>query len=364
MSVQKTVAKAEKTVLPGTVAAPETGVMPETTITSETTVLPERAVTGPPVLRFDASVPRYLVHRASSAEVFVTDSAATGEHAYQVAAQLPRGHYMGENTGLYDFLILVEVVRQAGVLVAHRYLDVSLDTSFVFRALRVTVGDLRNMFVGSSPGKAVVVMTVAPERADDGRVSGLAFGGGMEIDGRPTLDGNGKVLFVTRSSYRALRSRGRESRIARERPAVLSFVPARPDAVGRRHAGNIVITEPAVLGERQVGASLVVDVNHPCPFEHPLDHVPGNLSLEACRQIAIAAVGREYGLVPAGLTVVGMSVEFEEFAELDLITRVSAEVGDLTVDERIDAAAAPVEVTLTQAGALIAAAKVRVGVRR
>ncbi|WP_246890403.1 AfsA-related hotdog domain-containing protein [Streptomyces scabiei] len=93
---------------------------------STSALAPETAPVSPPApeaeLSYDATVPRTLVHRASIAEVFVTDSAQTGEDTYAVAAQLPRGHLIGEHSPAYDFTLLVEVVRQAGVLVAHRHM--------------------------------------------------------------------------------------------------------------------------------------------------------------------------------------------------------------------------------------------------
>jgi hypothetical protein len=317
-------------------------------------------VTRPLPLTYDAAVPRQLVHRAAIAEVFVTDSVATGANGYQVAAQLPRGHSIGEHPELYDFLILVETVRQAGVLVAHSHLDVSMETRFIFRGLRLRVADLQQIRIGASPGKAIIHTTADPERTASGRLRGLAFRGGVEIDGQPAVEGEGRLLFVTKSSYEALRRRGRVQKLARQRVASLSFRPARPELVGRRNARNVVITEPSAMGGGQIRASLVVDRSHPYLFDHPLDHVPGNLSMEACRQAAIAAISREYGLAADSLVVVGADIEFGEFAEVDLITRVTAEVGELDHHERTGSPFAPVTVELSQAGATVATAQMQV----
>ena len=73
-------------------------------------------------LTYDATVPRAMVHRASIAEVFVTDSVAAAtngigrsEASFEVAAQLPRGHVIGERSAAYDFLLIVEVMRGEGL---------------------------------------------------------------------------------------------------------------------------------------------------------------------------------------------------------------------------------------------------------
>jgi hypothetical protein len=327
-----------------------------------TPLRPASTPANPRALTFDAAVPRYLVHRASIAEVFVTDSAEIGDNAYQVAALLPRGHYVGENAGLYDYLILVEVVRQAGVLVAHTRLDVPLQTAFIFRELCLQINDLRPLYVGASPGEVVITMTVSPQRTGAGRLRGLSFEGGVAVDGRLALHGSGKLLFVSRDSFKGLRRRGRENKLARQRPAALRFTPARPEAVGRRDVRNVVVTEAVALGGQRYAMSLVIDVNHPYMFDHPLDHVPGNLSLEAARQAAIASVARQYGLAAESLTVLGAEVEFGEFAEIDLITRVTAEVGDLGSHQETGMVITPVSVTLTQADVAVATAKVQVAV--
>ncbi|MGH3682509.1 MAG: ScbA/BarX family gamma-butyrolactone biosynthesis protein [Natronosporangium sp.] len=305
-------------------------------------------------------MPRHLVHRAAIAEVFVTDSRVIGEHAYQVAAQLPRGHAIGEDAYRYDFLLLVETVRQAGVLIAHSYLDVSVQTPFVFRALKLQIRDLGRLVIGSSPGKAVIHTTVEPVHTPAGRLRGLAFKGGVEIDGWPALDGEGHLLFVTASSYAALRRRGREQKLSTQLPVSLSFTPALPATVGRENARNVVITEPTLSGERRLQSTLIVDRGHPYLFDHPLDHVPGNLSVEACRQAAVAAVSRVYGLAAKSLTVIGAAIEFGEFAEIDLITRVTATVGELGHHEPTGSACIPVTVELTQAGAAVASAQMQV----
>jgi hypothetical protein len=325
-------------------------------------VVPDQAAApaAAPGLRFDATVSRHLVHRASVAEVFVTDSAAVGADTFDVAAQLPRGHSIGEHAPLYDFMLLLEVVRQAGVLVSHRHLEVAPGTQFIFRSLRLHLDDLAAVRIGSSPAKAVVRVSVEPERSRSGRMKGLRFLGGVQIDGQSALQGEGTLLFLTDADYQALRAGMREAKLSTSRPVTARLAAAAPAAVGRRDPRNVVITPPLPQGDGRFGASLVVDVSHPHLFDHPLDHVPGNLELEACRQISLAAVAQRYGLAADGLTVVGVTADFTDFAELDLITRVTGDVGDLYYDDRLGTSVAPVTVELTQAGGVVATGKIEV----
>ncbi|ORT60039.1 hypothetical protein BKD26_10585 [Streptomyces sp. CB03238] len=115
-------------------------------------------------LRYDSTVPRAMVHRSAIAEVFLTDSRPTDRpDTYEVAAQLPRAHIMGERSGTHDFLLLVEVLRQAGVYLAHAYQNVSPDDSFIFRNLRIRIRDLSAMRSGGErPAQAVTTLTRRP----------------------------------------------------------------------------------------------------------------------------------------------------------------------------------------------------------
>lgn len=63
-------------------------------------------------------------------------------------------------------------------------------------------------------------------------------------------------------------------------------------------------------GDRPGRWKLRIDPTHPVLFDHPVDHAPGMLLLEAARQAAHAASGR-----PSA--VVGMKAEFLRYTEFD-----------------------------------------------
>jgi hypothetical protein len=311
-------------------------------------------------LRYDATVPRQLVHRSAVAEVFITDSAEVGPGRIDVAAQLPRGHVVGEHSSQYDPLLVIEAVRQAGVFVAHRHLDVEVGTPFVFRAITFAITDLAGTRIGPNPARALFALNVEPQRTGAGRMQALSFSGEGSIDDVRCLAGAGKLVFLNRAAYAGLRERGRAARLSGQVPHRLRLTPASPGAVGRRDPRNVVITAPERDGDGRIGASVVVDASHPHLFDHALDHIPGNLELEACRQIAIAAVARTYGFAAQDLALVRCTADMQSFAELDLLTRVGARVGELRYDEQRDRHVVAVSVDVRQAGAVVATAAVEV----
>ncbi|MFI0367828.1 ScbA/BarX family gamma-butyrolactone biosynthesis protein [Actinomadura sp. 1N219] len=303
----------------------------------------------PPELRYEETIPRTLVHRASVTEVFLTDTAVVADDVFAVAAQLPRGHMIGERGEFYDFALIVEVLRQTGIVIAHRHLDVPLDMAFIFRYMTIRVVDLDALRIGPTPGQAVVTVRVQVERTRGGRVRALNFEAALDIDGRPALEVTGSLTFVTRGAFKAMRSRQRAARDL-DRPITPLLAGATPDMVGRRQERNVVITEPVVLDDSRAAAKLVVDLAHPHLFDHPLDHVPGNLQIEAARQIATSAVARVGGPAPDTLDVIAMNAEFTGFIEHDLETRVEAQIRRFRNDDRLGVLAVPVSVQLTQQG--------------
>ncbi|MEV7284502.1 ScbA/BarX family gamma-butyrolactone biosynthesis protein [Streptomyces sp. NPDC093252] len=303
----------------------------------------------PAPLRYDATVPRSMVHRAAVAEVFLTDSrpSPTQDSTFEVAAQLPRAHIMGENTDAHDFLLLVEVLRQAGVFIAHTYESVPLDDAFIFRGLNTRLTDLSAIRTGDRPAEAVATMTCVPQRKRNGRVQALDFHGAVTIDGNRAFRFDGGLAFFGRSVYQALRTRQRDG-LAKAIGLALAPTAATPDTVGRRNPYNVVVTQPRPAGESAVSALVIADQTHPHLFDHRLDHIPGNLLFEAARQLATAAVATLHGPAADSLQVVSLDCDFREFAELDLPARAVATARPFRHDEELGTLVVPVTVQVEQ----------------
>ena len=293
-------------------------------------------------LSYAATVAREYVHRRAIAEVFVTDTSGTSESGtdgtYRVAAQLPRGHLMQEGPVL-DFSLLVETVRQAAVSVSHRHLGIPLGLAFLFRDLDVDVDDPEALRVADRPAHLEVGTTLEAQRTIGGRVTGVRFSGQVSVDGRLALTGEGSLMVMTPAEWKSLRELGRRHTVSAIGPLLQSAQsasarppsPARARTVGRRDPRNVVVSRPVLVGRRRAESWLHVDTRHPYLFDHPLDHAPGNLLLEAARQSAAAAVSLAHGgPQPAGLVVLACTGSFDAFVELDLPTQVVTEVAELT----------------------------------
>ncbi|ORT60040.1 AfsA-related hotdog domain-containing protein [Streptomyces sp. CB03238] len=175
----------------------------------------------------------------------------------------------------------------------------------------------------------------------------LDFSGTLTIEGRTVLHVGGGLAFFSRNVYRALRARRRDA-LACVIGALPTHVAANPATVGRRDPYNVVITRPVPAGESTLAATVLPDTTHPHLFDHQLDHIPGNLLLEAARQLSAASVATLHSISATGLQVTSLDARFEEFAELDLPARVVARVEQFRVDKTLGTLVVPVVVEILQ----------------
>ncbi|MEU7278982.1 ScbA/BarX family gamma-butyrolactone biosynthesis protein [Streptomyces sp. NPDC045431] len=286
-------------------------------------VLPSPALAEP--LGFERTVPRRLVHRASVAEVFVTDGRSTGPGRALVAAQWPRTHalYGPDTHGHSDPLLLVETFRQAGIYVAHRYNDVPLDHRFVFCDLDLRIDDPAALKVGADPLKVVLDTTFTPDPdkpATPQRVQ-ARFTADIKVGGRPCARISGRLVTLASRAYRALRARGaaRTAQPAEIRPD--RGTPVCGARAGRPNPQNVLLAVAPGLAENTY--LLRLDPDHAGYFEHACDHVPGIALTEAFRQAAHLAAPRPTAAEP--MTLAAALISFDRFAELDAPVTITVE---------------------------------------
>jgi len=266
---------------------------------------------GHPHPRFSATVPREFVHRASVAEVLLTGWLPLEDDRFLAAAQWPRAHsYFTSTCGMrYDPTLIAETVRQLGTLLAHAEYEVPLDSHFLMSELRFSCdpGQLR---VLGKPAELSLAAGISGIRRSGRQLS--AFDVDVEIvrDGRPVGSGHAKASILRPGVYRRLRA----GRSAPEPEAAGPLPePVAPALVDRRYAPDVVLSPGGEPGRWLLRA----DQRHPILFEHPNDHIPGMVMLEAARQIALL-------LVPGG-TAVEAENSFLRYVEFDSPCVIEAE---------------------------------------
>ncbi|GAB2762006.1 ScbA/BarX family gamma-butyrolactone biosynthesis protein [Amycolatopsis magusensis] len=278
---------------------------------------------------FDRTIPRALVHRAAVSEVFLTDLCALDDTEFQVGAQWPRGHSFFSllRPDYHDPLLMAETIRQAGLLIAHSEFGVALDWKFIVHRQSFSLGS-DGLRLGARPADIVLAVTCHDLKRRGKRVAG----GHLELncyrDGERIGSGGAVWSAVSPSAYRRLR--GERAGAVTEVEPLAGVAPA---TVGRDRARDVVLAP----GDREW--VLRVDQSHPVMFDHPVDHVPGMVTMEAARQAAKLVVGQ-----PDALPV-GCDFHFEHYLELDAPALVNA-----TEVTAVRSGVRSVEVVFGQAG--------------
>ncbi|HEX2301959.1 MAG TPA: ScbA/BarX family gamma-butyrolactone biosynthesis protein, partial [Pseudonocardiaceae bacterium] len=192
-------------------------------------------------------------------------------------------------------------IRQAGILLAHTEYGVPLGQHFLVRDLHVAVRR-EHFLVGDVPASLDIDVACSDIKRRSGSLVELRIDVVIRRDGHVAATGGGSLRCVSEALYRRLRG----DRAAGNAQLPLT-APVAPQSVGRMSPTDVVLS-PTCRPDRW---QLRVDTRHPVLFDHPVDHVPGMVLLEAARQAAAATL-ESLPFVPTGV-----SSEFERYVELD-----------------------------------------------
>ncbi len=238
-------------------------------------------------------------------------------------------------------MLIAETIRQVGALIAHAKFDVPLGHHFLmwdlsYAALPDTLA------AGPAPTDLILRVRCHDLTRRGKQLSSLRYGAEVWRGATRIAVGSAGYNCTSPAVYRRIRG---------DRPLAISVPlapPVDPGTVGRTRSADVVLTDPVTpepparpsrnasvtdLTARVAGRSgatgpgsrrrwpLRVDTAHPVFFDHPVDHVPGMLLLEAARQAAQAALG------PDPVQPVAIESTFERYAELTLPCWIEAEAG-------------------------------------
>ncbi|WP_288076801.1 ScbA/BarX family gamma-butyrolactone biosynthesis protein [Rhodococcus sp. (in: high G+C Gram-positive bacteria)] len=265
-----------------------------------------------PVLGFESTVPRRYVHRQSVSEVFLTDCTSVGvAHRFLLGAQWPRLHgFYRTETGRYDAMLIAETLRQTAIYLGHTQYRVPLGHPFVMQTLRVDAA-VDALAIGAGAAEVVLDASLDDPVYRGGLLSQFDLTVVFAIDGQRVGTGEGVANVLTPDAYQRLRWNGAGPRRIGD---PVCPPPISPVVVGQSRPVDVVLG-PQYAENRW---RLRVDDRHPVLFDHPSDHVPGMLLLEAFRQSARAACGcpdADIALIEA---------TYHRFVELDAPATVGA----------------------------------------
>jgi hypothetical protein len=255
------------------------------------------------------------VHKVSAAEVLLTSWQRVDDTHFRVTARWPRNHSLfaplphGRH-GCHDPLIGTETIRQIGILLGHTEFGVPQGHQFAGLDLGIAV-EPQHLRTQSAATALDIDVTCTDIRRRGAQLSGLRVNTVFHREGRVVARGGGSYRCLAPALYR--RVRGEHALGGQLQPLPLP-APAAPQSMGRTSPMDVVLSP---TGEKDRWR-LRVDTRHPVFFDHPLDHVPGMLLMEAARQASAAALGRSSCLP---LSIAG---QFPRYTELDAPCEIEA----------------------------------------
>lgn len=273
--------------------------------------------------RLTTTVPREYVHRAAVSEVLLTGWEAAAEPAgpdpdeFAVSAQWPRSHsFFTQSGGYQDPMLLIESVRQIGSLLAHAEFGVPFGHQFLMWDMFFSTSP--ELLVADAVPTEVELRTVCRDIVRRGRVlGGMRYDVTVLRDGRALATAGAAFSCTSPAVHRRLRA-GRPTTTDRVVPPAID-----PAAVGHSDDRHVLLAEPksrpGSRPESEPGWAsgtgdrweLRVDTAHPTFFDHPVDHIPGMVLLEAARQAGLVSTGMPDALL------LGLKSNFARYAEFD-----------------------------------------------
>jgi 2-oxo-3-(phosphooxy)propyl 3-oxoalkanoate synthase len=290
--------------------------------------------------RPEETVPRRLVHREADREVLLTGWRREAAESFALRARLPREHRLyADADGGHDPMLLAETVRQAGLLVSHAELDVPFGHQFLMHSLSASWDpDRLRTGPGSEPTDLMLRLTCHDVRRRGTRLAGMSYQVQLYRSGSPIGAGRARFDCLSPAAYGRLRPHPQAGP-----PAPVPAPGLAPALVGRERPGDVTLTPTA---DERVW-ELRVDQTHPVFFDHPVDHVPGMLLVEALRQAAW------HSAHPDRLELRSMRMEFHQYTELDRPCLVRATVTS-GATAGTETGGGTVAVTFVQGGVVVA----------
>ncbi|MFJ8668556.1 ScbA/BarX family gamma-butyrolactone biosynthesis protein [Streptomyces sp. NPDC093600] len=252
-------------------------------------------------------VPVAYTHKSDPAEVLLSTWCQVGEDRFVVTARWPETHgFYLTRFGLYDPLLLSETVRQTLPLLAHAAYGVPFGHQLLWKDFGWDLDPAALRADGEKGAAVELRLTCSDVKYRKGRATAITLSVEALRDGERLAHARTRFTIQERAVYERLRGRYADIASANARAVPLP-PPAPAQAMGRESFQDVVLSCTDVPHRWQ----LRTDTSHPILFDHPVDHVPGMLLLEAVRQAAQAIAH------PRPTVVVGMHSDFVRYAEFD-----------------------------------------------
>ncbi|MFI9270693.1 ScbA/BarX family gamma-butyrolactone biosynthesis protein [Kitasatospora sp. NPDC052896] len=258
----------------------------------------------PDEVGYSRKIRKEHVHLTSEAGLIVTEWGHRGDMRFALKAVWPHrdGGVFPAHRGFGDPTVIAQTVRQSGLLIAHGAFGVPLSHQTLLQNLRFQIDQNHSL-----PYNKPTVLDVEVLCSAAGRrgvvLTGLRLDVFIVHEGQAVAWAEAEFSWVSPVVYHRLR--GRHVTVRREQPPLPA--PVAPRLVGRYDPADVVL---APTGEANRWL-LRTDFGNKAYFDHPVDHVPGLVLVEAAHQAARALSQ------PVPLEPISVSAGFSQYVEFD-----------------------------------------------
>ncbi|MDG4861264.1 ScbA/BarX family gamma-butyrolactone biosynthesis protein [Streptomyces sp. T-3] len=255
-----------------------------------------------------------LVRKTDPAEALVTGWHPISDTEHVVTVEWPRSHsFYAPDPDFYSPLLYTESLRQGLAALSSAALGIPLDHRLGWESYSSTVtpAGLRR-----SAGPVTVELRITHTSVTRRRLGSAHLNARIEAvrDGRHL--GTAEIRYATYPGALYNRLRGRYSDAKQAFATALPHGPAVPPALVGRDDEDDVVLSPTTDPTRW---QLRADISHSVLYDHPHDHIPGMVILEAFSQAAQAVVA------PHRTLPVAFETTFRRYVELDQPCWITAE---------------------------------------
>lgn len=246
----------------------------------------EHAITpqGDQSLNYDQTIDRHLVHKSSIHEVFITDTRNVGADSFLMGAQLPRQHtlYSDRARNSYDPLLILEVCRQATIVMAHQYFNVPMGWLLLADKVDIKVSARELLIVGRQPANISVLVQVLQKMVKKEALVEAVLMYTISLGDKIVAHVQTEMKGVPKNVYTFMREINRNNKNLSDPFDNFDIEELAPSSLGRYDHRNVVIND-SFDSERRIYPAKI-NPDHPGLFDHEVDHVSAVVLAEICRQ--------------------------------------------------------------------------------
>ncbi|MFD9813373.1 ScbA/BarX family gamma-butyrolactone biosynthesis protein [Streptomyces sp. NPDC059080] len=261
--------------------------------------------------RATSAVRKEFLHLSFDDSVFLTGCERRGAMEFALTARWPGFIRAAESGGVrHEPLVVAQTIRQAGLLIAHAEFETPLNHAMLLRTFGFRL-DASFQPPEGVPVEVVLHASGAEQDRRGARLTGLRLQ--MELttpEGMRIGSGATDFEWIAPAVYRRLR--GNHVEAVRDQPPLPA--PVAPERVGRHDPAEVALSPT----ERARRWQLRCDFSNRLLYDHPVDHAPGLVLIEAAHQAARLTA-------PASFVPRTVRTAFDQYVEFDAPCWIEAE---------------------------------------